>query len=197
MKQLKESTAAETAHALGLEYGGFGGWIDSNRKVVARTVNGKLVKVSEDEDAQAEEDLGRIIIFDFDDEMLYTDLKNRTEAQKVVQLLKSLVGTGSDIVILHSRNSEKKVAKFLGQVGISSGPTLMPIGSSEPTKKREFVEKKMKSGYSEIHFFDRDEKSIHAVESLKAPYNKLEVKIETHSIPRLKYDPDTRKKEEK
>jgi hypothetical protein len=193
MEQLNEMTPAEQAKALGLEYGGFGGWIDSNRKVVARTINGKLVKVDDQEEAQVEEDLGRIIVFDFDDELLYTDMKKATpEIKKIIYLIKSLIKTGSDTVILHSRNSERKVAEFLKKVGVTSGPTLIPIGSSEPNKKREFVEKKIKAGYSEIQFFDRDPKSVHAIESLKAPYNRLEIKIETHQIPKLKYDPETR-----
>lgn len=184
---------AEQAKALGLEYGGFGGWIDKNRKVVARTINGKLVRVSDDDDVAQEEDLGRIIIIDFDDELLYTDLKKaKGDVVRFVKLLKALVRTGNDIAVLHSRNSEKAVAKFLHKIGITIGPFLVPLGSADDTKKKEFVEKKIKAGYTEIQFFDRDAKTIHAIESLKAPYNKVLKRLETHKIPRLEYDPETR-----
>lgn len=192
-QQLNELTPAEQARALGLEYGGFGGWINKDRKVVARTINGRLVRVDNDEEPEKDEDLGRILIIDFDDELLYTDLKKaKQNVKRYIILLKSLVKTGNDVVIMHSRNSEKKVAKFLKKIGITAGPTLVPYASSEPNKKRDFVQKKIKAGYTEIHFFDRDPKAIHAVESLKAPYNKVLKKLETHQIPRLDYDPETR-----
>lgn len=191
---LNELKPAEQARALGLTYGGFGGWIDpSSRKVIARTVNGRLVKVDDSNATQEDNDLGRLIIVDLDDELLYTDPAKASEDYfRYIKLLKSLVKTGSDVVVMHSRNSEKRVARFLRDNGITIGPTLAPIGSSSPQNKRDFVEKKIKSGYSEIQFFDRDQKAISAVESLKAPYNRLDLKIGTHKIPALKRDKSTR-----
>lgn len=195
MKILNEAiTPAEQAKALGLEYCGFGGWCGLNdRKVVARTINGKLVRVDDDEESTEEATMKRLIIIDFDDELLYTDLSNASgDVLKFMRLIRSLVKTGNDVVILHSRNSEKKVAKFLKSMSISSGPALVPIGSSEPNKKKKFVAKKIKEGYKEIYFFDRDANTIHAIESLKAPYNKVLKKLETYKIPKLKYDREKR-----
>lgn len=194
-ERLNEIKPGDQAKALGLTYGGFGGWINpSTRKVVARTVNGRLVRVDGETAETQKEDLGRLMIVDFDDELLYIDpSKAKEDYHRYIRFLKSIVKTGSDVIVMHARNSERNVAVFLKKVGITSGPTLIPIGSSTPEKKRELVEKKIKAGYSEIGFFDRDEKAIHAVESLKAPYNKLEIKIETKKIPSLKRDKEQRK----
>jgi hypothetical protein len=182
---LNESTPGEQAHSLGLEYGGFGGWIDPKTRVVkARTIDGKLVRVDDEEEGQQEDNLGRLIVLDVDDNLLYADLEHPTQpVQNYMRLLRALINTGQDVVLLHARNSEKKLAQFLKVNGITSGPTLLPIGSGTPDKKQEFIEKKIQEGYKEIQFFDRDPKSIHAVEALKAPYNKRDVQIETHQVP--------------
>jgi hypothetical protein len=193
---LNEATPAETAKSMGLTYLGFGGWgyaSDPKRKVVARTIDGKLVRVEDDAQAnQKATDAGRLIIVDFDDHLLYADLQTPTDAvRRYVHLLKTVVRTGSETIVLHSRNAEKQVAKFLKQIGVTAGPKLVPYGSSEPNKKKLLVQQKIKTGFTEIQFFDRDPHAIHAVESLKAPYNKLKVKIETHQIPPLS-DADTK-----
>lgn len=192
------STPSEQAKALGLEYGGFGGWIDpKTREVRARTVDGKLVRVEDDEESQGEDDLGCLILVSFDDELLYTDI-NTTENKdidRLIYLLKSVVKTSNDVIVMHSRNSERKVAMWLKEHGITGGAVLVPYGSSDPDKKKELVQKKIHAGYTEIQFFDSDSKALHAVESLKAPYNKRQIKIDTHQIPKLPHDPASRSPE--
>jgi hypothetical protein len=192
-ERLDEMTASEQAHALGLEYCGFGGWCDSNRVAVAKTVDGKLVRVGPGEEEGNDKDLGRLIIVDFDDNLLYSDLDTNTTAQKFVHFLQAVIKSGSNFIVLHSRNVEKKVAKFLLKIGITAGVRLLPYGSSDAHKKRELVEKKIKAGYSEIRFFDRDEKSCHAVEGLKAPYNKRQIKLDVHQIPPVEPDNDSKR----
>jgi hypothetical protein len=189
-RPLNESTPGEQAHALGLEYGGFGGWIDPKTRVVkARTIDGKLVRVDDDESPEGEDNKGRLIVLDVDDNLLYADMKKPSQTvENYIHLLRALVKTGQDVVLLHARNSEKKLAQFLKTNGITSGPTLLPIGSGTPDKKQEFIEKKIKEGYKEVQFFDRDPKAIHAVEALKAPFNKRDVQIETHQIPPISAD---------
>lgn len=189
-KRLNESTPAEQAHALGFEYLGFGGWGNPQDRIVrAKTVDGKLVRVEDNQESEPTEDLGRCIIVDVDDKLLYADLKQPTDTvQRYIYLLHALVKTGQSVVLMHARNSEKKLAQFLKQIGITAGPQLAPIGSGTPDKKRELVEKKVQAGYKEIQFFDRDPLAIHAVESLKAPYNKRNIQIETHKIPPITDD---------
>jgi len=181
------ATPAEQAKAMGLEYLGFGGWGHGDDRIVrAKTIKGKLVKVEDEEEASQEQELGRLIIIDIDDKLLYADIKNPSDTvQRYLYLLRALVRTGQDVILMHARNSEKKLATFLKQTGITSGVTLVPFGSSTPDKKRDFVEKKINEGYKEIQFFDRDATAIHAIESLKAPYNKSDISIETHKIPSI------------
>jgi hypothetical protein len=189
-KILLESTPAEQAKALGFEYLGFGGWGYAKDRIKrAETIDGKLVRIEHDAETEQEENLGRLIVVDVDDNLLYADVKNPTETvARYIHLLKALVKSGQDVVLMHARNSEKRLAVFLKQNGITAGAALAPIGSGTPDKKKEFVEKKIHAGYTEIQFFDRDPKAIHAIESLKAPYNKRNITIETHQIPPISDD---------
>lgn len=182
---INEITPSDQAKSLGLVYGGFGGWIDPKTRVVkARTIDGKLVRVDDEEEQGGEENLGRLIILDVDDNLLFADPKKlKHSAEKYVQLIRALTRSGQPIVLMHARNAEERLAKFMQSIGVTNGATLVPVGSAGPDKKRELVEKKVKAGYSEIQFFDRDPKAIRAVESLKAPYNKRQISIETHQIP--------------
>lgn len=50
VKLLFESTAADQAHQLGLHHVGWGYWADANGDVVAKTVQGKLVKVTDSDE---------------------------------------------------------------------------------------------------------------------------------------------------
>jgi hypothetical protein len=180
-------TPAEQAKSMGLEYGGFGGWIDpKTRKVVAKTIDGNLVRTSDQNAGDNDLDMGRLVILDFDDELLYAKPEDAGAVKKYIKLIKSILKSGSDFVVLTARNSEKKVAKFLRKVGVTSGLKLKPYGSADPHKKKIFIKKKIDEGYSEIQFFDRDPKALHAAESLKAPYNKLDVRIDTHKLPTFK-----------
>jgi predicted nucleic acid-binding Zn ribbon protein len=189
------STPAEQAKALGLEYGGFGGWINpSTRQVVAKTIDGKLVRTDGSGAGSDRTDLGRLVVMDFDDDLLYARPEDASAVKKYVDLMHGILKTGSDFYILTDRkvednphaqtkNKEQDVAKFLDKVGIKSGVQFAPIVNSEPHKKKLFVQKKIKEGYTEIQYFDRDEKAIHAIDSLKAPYNKLDVRIDGHKLP--------------
>ena len=185
-------TAKDEAHALGLVYGGFAGWVDPkdpSRKVVAKTVKNKLVRVTGDEDAieKDTDDLGRLTIFDLDFEVIYANPKqNRVALKDYITLMKSILHVGSDFVILIKKNGEKDAATFLKKIGIIHGVKLSPLGSFDPEKKKRFVEKKIKEGYTEIQYYDRDEKAISAISSLKATYNKLDIRIDAHKVPTFK-----------
>lgn len=189
------ATPAEQAKALGLEYGGFGGWINpTTRQVVAKTIDGKLVRTDTVSAGSDRTDLGRLVVLDFDDDLLQARSQDAEAVKKYIDLIKNILKTGSDFYIMTTRdveddpsaelkNREQAVAKFLARFGIKSGVRFAPIVNSEPQKKKHFVQAKIKEGYTEIQFFDRDEKALHAVESLKAPYNKLDVRIDTHKLP--------------
>lgn len=184
-------TPAQQAKAMGLVYGGFGGWIDPETRVVkARTVDGKLVKVDGDEEGGSKEDLGRVAILNFDPSLLQSTASKLPEEKVKAynKLLAKILQFGGDFIIFTARSQEKDVAKYLMKIGITAGVKLAPFASAESQKKRKYVEKKIKSGYSHIQYFDFDAKDIAAIESLKPPYNKLNVRIETFDIPTLTGD---------
>lgn len=57
---VEETTAADQARQLGLEYGEFGRWLDPKTgKVVARTIDGKLVKVTPGEEEPSQQKQGK------------------------------------------------------------------------------------------------------------------------------------------
>jgi hypothetical protein len=178
----------EQAKALGLVYGGFGGWIDPDTRVVmARTVDGKLVRVKDGEEEEGDQNLGRLIILNFDPNILHAE-KNGIpeEKQKAYKaLIHKVLKFGGDFIVFTARTQAIEVAKYLKGMGINNGVKIVPFGSSAGQKKRKFVEKKIKTGYKEIQYFDYNKSDIAAIESLKAPYNKKQIKIDAVRIPEL------------
>lgn len=181
---LNEMTPAEQAKSLGLVYGGFGGWIDPKTRVVkARTIDGKLVKVEDEDEGQDRPDLGPLILFNFDEQILGTD---KDEAPRFIHkfdsVIKAILQKGADVVFIIPPATEHKVADYLRGIGVHAGPTLVPLVSDDPNKRHDFVAKKIKEGYTKIHYFDHSEVNCKAVESLEATYNKLDVRVVTHLL---------------
>jgi hypothetical protein len=180
------NTPAEQAHAMGLVYGGFGGWIhkqDPDRKVVARTIDGKLIRVSDDEDG-GNQDLGRINVFRFDPEILSMSTKNPSSrfVWKYNAILKSITKMGSAVMIV-PRGTEHTVADYLRRIGIDGGVKLAPITSDNPNLVRDFVAEKIEQGFSNVQYFDTNEKAVNAVDSLHAQYNKKDnLHLKTHQL---------------
>ena len=183
-KILLEKTASEIAKEHGLIYGGFGGWVDpKTREVKARTVDGKFVPVDEDPGSNAKEDLGKVIIFDFDPVILNPDAERQDAANKHSAVLKAAVKAGVPVFVLSPQGTEKDTATFLSGIGVKKGVKLIPIDSSNPQRKVQVVEEKINDGFKHIVFFDDDEKTNHAIESLAAKYNRLDVQIDAHLLP--------------
>lgn len=185
-----ESTPAEQAKQMGLVYLGFGGWgyaDDPNRKVVARTIDGKLVKVGEEEEGESTRDLGRITILAFEDTILKADpTKPSRYIEKFHTMIKAIVKRGNDFVLLCELGSERALADYLRRIGLKAGLKIVPIGEMTPAKAHDFVEKKIQEGYSTIEYFDTDEHNCKAVESLKATFNKKEnLTIDVHPLTRM------------
>jgi hypothetical protein len=183
---LLEMSPAETAKGLGLTYGGFGGWIDpKTRKVVARTVQGALVRVEDGEGGP--ENLGRINILSFDYELTKTDWNNPSEyIKKYAKMVDALMKVDGDFVIVCDEHQVREMADFMRRIGIRAGVKVKPIGLIDPDKVKEFAETKIKEGYTIIHFFDSDEKNVHAIESLRATFNrKEELVITPHLFSKL------------
>jgi hypothetical protein len=185
---LSEVSASEQAKQLGLVYGGFGGWIDpESRKVVARTVDGKLVRIENDDENNGKPDLGRLSILSFEDTVAHSDLDHPSIYLKKFNIMLNLIiRRGGHFVMLVNRGSERAIADYLRRSGIKAGVSLVTIGEANPSKIRDFIKEKIKEGYTNIQFFDTDEKDVNAVESLKATLNKMQnLVIKTHLFTKM------------
>lgn len=186
---LNELSPADQAKALGLVYGGFGGWIDPKTRVVkARTVDGELVKVDDEEDGKSSQDMGKINIFVLDHAVIKKASEDSasTYVKKYNKIIKTLSQRGDgDMVILIERNTEREIADYLRKIGLSSGLKLTPLAADDPNQIREYVRQKIESGYTDIQYFDTDKVNINAVESLRAPYNKKKITIDTHILTKM------------
>lgn len=184
---LTELTASEMAHNLGLTYGGFSGWVDKNRKVVARTIDGKLVKVDHEEEGESDTDMGQVIILAFEDDLLKIDKSKPSKfMMKYNSFIKAIIQKGWDFVLLCNRGSEHAIADFLRRNGIKAGLKLVPIGELDPNKAMDFVKKKIEQGYTNIQYFDTSEQNCNAVDGLNATYNKKdELSIDVHPLTRI------------
>jgi hypothetical protein len=190
-----QSEASKQAHALGFVYGGRAQWIDpKTREVKARSVKTasgtKLVRVGEEGGDEAEKKKGKLSIVDFDDTLLdaTTEIKQDKRAIMYINMIKGLQQQGGDVIVMCGRGEEKKVAKCLRDQGISSGIKVAPVGHTDPNRKREFVKKKIRSGYKDIEYFDDSKKNIAAVESLRATFNRANIKLITHEIKAINPD---------
>lgn len=190
--QLNELTPADQAKALGLVYGGFGGWIDPETRVKkAETIDGKLVRTDGDGDGDNVPDLGKINIFVLDHDVIEAASNKPSKyVETYNSIIKKLVKLGGgEMVILIQRNTEREIAEYLRKLGISAGLKLTPIDAKDPNKVRDYVEEKIKAGYSVIKYFDCDPINVNAVESLRAPYNKLDLTIDTHPLTKMDRTP--------
>jgi hypothetical protein len=85
--------------------------------------------------------------------------------------LKSVIKTGQDVAIVTARGSEKPVAEFLKNVGVTHGIKIAAVASSDPKKKTEYIEKKLASNkYSDVVMYDDAPKNIEAFKSLQKRY---------------------------
>jgi|SRR6185312_8884921 len=186
---LQELDAKDDAHKRGLIYLGHALWGDpKTKKAVAKTMNNKLVKIEPGE--ENEEDLGKAIILDFDSSLLHINIKNsklRTAIQAYTRLLRRILLSGNNkYFVMTTHSDQETVDKFLHHIGITTNIKFIPISNSDIDTKKNFVEKQIKHGYSDIEFFDRDPQAVAAVDGLKSTYNQLDVRIDTHQIPTFK-----------
>jgi len=93
-------------------------------------------------------------------------------------LIKSFNTPNVKTTILTARLLGYPVVKYLkDEYGIR--PYVVGLGSSDPEKKREWIEQQIEKGYNDIKFMDDSAKNINAVSKLKEKYPnvKLELKL--------------------
>ena len=141
-------------------------------------------------------------VFDFSD---FESVKHPQEIKGVTRLLKNIIRVGgSDVVILTARSAYKPVKQYLKDVGIDN-IFVVALADSDPQKKADWIEDKIKSGVDDVFFIDDSHKNVSAVKALSKKYPNISLKVrhvqhETPESPKKKYthskDKEMSKKEQ-
>lgn len=118
--------------------------------------------------------------FDFSE---FNELKNPRPIHRFTKLLKQAVlgGKADKVVVLTARRHTRPVAQFLRMIGVHKGVTIAALGSSDPQKKAEYIDKNIqRDGYTRVAFIDDSPKNVEAVAALKKKHP--HVKLLTHQV---------------
>jgi hydroxymethylpyrimidine pyrophosphatase-like HAD family hydrolase len=118
----------------------------------------------------------------------FEQLINPVQLPKYVQRLKSAIKQGAPVSIVTARGSSTPVAQFLKQIGVTRGVKIAAVGSSDPAKKTDYIEKKIKSGVGNVVMYDDSPKNIQAFQGLAKKYPNIY--FHGHEVPK-KAEPDT------
>jgi len=108
------------------------------------------------------------------DVMDYSEFERLIEPKEIKAMTKVLRNFyramgGRRMTILTARGNKTPLAKFLKTIGISN-IEIVALGDSDPQKKADWIEARVKEGYNDIFFADDSEKNIKAVSQLKTKY---------------------------
>jgi phosphoglycolate phosphatase-like HAD superfamily hydrolase len=120
--------------------------------------------------------------FDFSD---FEKVKQPQEFKGVTRLLKNIVRVGgSEIVILTARSAYKPIKDYLSDIGLDK-LFVVALADSDPQKKADWIENKIKDGVTDVFFIDDSHKNVSAVQSLAKKYPNVSLKVRhvQHDIP--------------
>jgi hypothetical protein len=120
--------------------------------------------------------------FDFSD---FEKVKQPQEIKGVTRLLKNIVRVGgSEIVILTARAAYKPIKDYLKDIGLDK-LFVVALADSDPQKKADWIEDKIKGGVKDVFFIDDSHKNIAAVKALSKKYPNISLKVRhvQHDIP--------------
>jgi hypothetical protein len=120
--------------------------------------------------------------FDFSD---FEKVKQPQEIKGVTRLLKNIVRVGgSEIVILTARSAYKPIKDYLSDIGLDK-LYVVALADSDPQKKADWIENKIKDGVTDVFFIDDSHKNVSAVQALAKKYPKVSLKVRhvQHDIP--------------
>lgn len=102
----------------------------------------------------------------------FNQLINPRPIPRYVRLLKRAIESKriNKIVILTARGSEKPVVKFLRSVGITQGVKIVALGDNNPERKKQYIERQIQKGYSNVIFADDSPKNVNAARELRTKY---------------------------
>jgi len=112
--------------------------------------------------------------FDFSD---FEKVKQPQEIKGVTRLLKNIVRVGgSEIVILTARSAYKPIKDYLSDIGLDK-LFVVALADSDPQKKADWIENKIKDGVTDVFFIDDSHKNVSAVEALSKKYPNISLKV--------------------
>lgn len=120
--------------------------------------------------------------FDFSD---FEKVKQPQEIKGVTRLLKNIVRVGgSEIVILTARAAYKPIKNYLSDIGLDK-LFVVALADSNPQKKADWIESKIKAGVTDVFFIDDSHKNVSAVKALSKKYPNVALKVRhvQHDIP--------------
>jgi len=122
--------------------------------------------------------------FDFSD---FERVQDPQEIKGVTKLLKTVARAEGErkVVILTARSAYKPVKDYLKDIGLE-GIYVVALGDSDPQKKADWIEDKIKSGYKDVFFIDDSHKNVAAVGKLKEKYPNIKMKVQhvKHEVPK-------------
>ena len=155
----------------------------SDSRVYITKPNGKKLTLTPGEYSHYVEEPGDK--FDFR-EFHGDNLINPREIKKYTAKLRNALQAGSArVFILTARGNTKPIARFLSDIGIRSGVTIVCLNNSAPEKKRAYIAGLLHKGFDDIDFWDDATPYIDAVNQLKNEFPNA--KIHTHRIPETAY----------
>lgn len=125
-----------------------------------------------------------------DDQFDFSDFEKVQEPQEIkgiTKLLKTVAKSEGErkVVILTARSAYKPVKDYLKDIGLD-GMYVVALGDSDPQKKADWIEDKIKKGYNDVFFIDDSHKNVAAVGKLKEKYPNIKMKVQhvKHDIPK-------------
>jgi len=122
--------------------------------------------------------------FDFSD---FEKVNQPQELKGITKLLKTVAKSEGQrkIVILTARGAYKPVKDYLKDIGLE-GMYVVALGDSDPQKKADWIEDKIKKGYNDVFFIDDSHKNVAAVSKLKDKYPDIKMKVQhvKHEVPK-------------
>jgi hypothetical protein len=154
--------------------------VKTNSNIYIKHKDGKESKLTPGEYAVYEPKEGDQ--FDFSD---FEKVKQPQEIKGVTRLLKNIVRVGgSEIVILTARSAYKPIKNYLSDIGLDK-LFVVALADSDPQKKADWIENKIKGGVTDVFFIDDSHKNVAAVKALSKKYPNISLKVRhvQHDIP--------------
>jgi hypothetical protein len=114
-------------------------------------------------------------IFDYSD---FSQVKNPKLIKAYFEVLRRTASKNETVFILTARAAYKPVKQFIDSTGIRN-VYVVALGDSNPEKKADWIEDKIKSaGYDDVYFIDDSPKNIDAVRKRLSKYPNVKSRLQ-------------------